>query len=167
MATRSGRVNPGLRAVKEIFMKSVEEQLEIERQKYIADQTKKGFNEGAILTCWKESVMTGASVEEKLSKAKKLTSNIAESDRPTRVRRNNGASVEGSVEERDQNRIQKYMKLGMTIRESHIMAGLPDPGPNAKQPAAFTESLVKAWKRYARISESDARQLAEKGISPE
>jgi hypothetical protein len=148
-------------------MKSLEELLEVERQRYIADQTKRGFNEAAILTCWKESVMTGASVEEKLSKAKKLTSTISESSRPARVKRNNGAFTEGSVEERDQNRIQKYMKLGMTIRESHIMAGLKDPGPNAKQPAAFTESLVKAWKKYARISEADARTLAEKGISPE
>jgi hypothetical protein len=148
-------------------MKSVEELLEVERQKYIADQTKKGFNEGAILTCWKDSVMTGVSVEEKLSKAKKLTSNIAESGRPARVKRNNGAFTEGSTEERDQARVEKYMKLGMTIRESYVMAGLPDPGPNAKQPASFTESLVKAWKKYACISEADARQLAEKGISPE
>jgi hypothetical protein len=143
-------------------MKSVEELLEVERQKYIADQTKKGFNEAAILTTWKESVMVADTVEHKLSNAKKLTKDITESSR--RVERKNGSAInEGTSEDR----VQRYMKKGFTLRESYVMCGLKDPGPKAKQPVAFTESLVKAWKRYARISEADARSLAERGISPE
>ena len=49
------------------------------------------------------------------------------------------------------------------------MCGLPDPGPSAKTPAAFTESLVEAWKKYCPgLSESDYQTLASKrGISPE
>jgi hypothetical protein len=153
-------------------MKSVEEQLEVERQKYIADQTKKGFNEAAILTTWKESVMNVDTVEHKLSNAKKLNSKagikesapISES-RP-RVERKNGTGITESVEE---DRVHHYMRVHkMTFREATIMTGGDDPGPNAKQPAAFTESLVTAWKEYAPwISESDAKTLAEKGISPE
>jgi hypothetical protein len=148
-----------------ITMKSLETQLETERQKYIADQTKKGFNEAAILTCWKDSVMTGASVEEKLSKAKKLTSNITESGRPARIKRNNGAFFEGS----DETRVERIMREhGMTIREATIFAGLPDPGPNAKPSANFNEALRGRWKRYigSVISESDLNQLVERGIEP-
>jgi len=143
-------------------MKSCEELLEVERQKYIADQKKRGFNEPAILTTWKESVMKADTVEGKLNNAKKLTKDITES-RP-RIERKNGTAINEAGTE---DRVQRYMKKGFTLRESYVMCGLKDPGPNAKQPAAFTESLVKAWKKYARISEADARTLAERGISPE
>jgi hypothetical protein len=143
-------------------MKSLEELLEVERQKYIADQTKKGFNEAAILTTWKESVMKGDTVEQKLSNAKKLTKDITES---RRVERKNGSAINEAAKE---DRVQRAMRLHkMNFREATIFCGEKDPGPKAKQPAAFTESLVTAWKKYARISEADARQLAEKGISPE
>ena len=144
-------------------MKSVEELLEVERQKYIADQTKKGFAEAAILTNWKESVMVADTVEHKLSNAKKLTKDISES---RRVQRKNGSAInEGGTEDRT----LMYMKKGFTVRESHIMCGLPDPGPSAKTPAAFTESFFKAWKDYCGgfISDADARTLANRGISPE
>jgi hypothetical protein len=146
-------------------MKSVEEQLEIERQKYIADQTKKGFTEAAILTTWKESVMGAATVEHKLSNAKKLTSKtITESGRPARIKRNNGAFVEGSGE----GRVETYMRVHkMSFREATVFCGGKDPGPNAKQPAAFTESLVTAWEKYCPgLKESEYRMLAEKGIQP-
>jgi len=145
-------------------MKSCEELLEMERQKYIADQTKKGFNEGAILTCWKESVMVGASVEEKLSRAKKLTKDITES---RRVERKNGTGINEGVKEDSVQRAMRVHK--MSFREATIFCGAKDPGPKAKQPAAFTESLVKAWDKYCGglISEADCRTLAEKGISPE
>jgi|HubBroStandDraft_2_1064218.scaffolds.fasta_scaffold02438_8 hypothetical protein len=152
-------------------MKSCEEQLEIERQKYIAAETKKGFNEAAILTTWKESVMKGDTVEQKLSAAKKLNSKagISESapiSESRRIERKNGSAINEAGTE---DRVQKYMKKGFTLRESYVMCGLKDPGPKAKQPAAFTESLVKAWKDYCGglISEADCKTLAEKGISPE
>jgi hypothetical protein len=145
-------------------MKSCEELLEVERQKYIADQTKKGLAEAAILTTWKESVMVADTVEHKLSNAKRLTKDIKESR--TRIQRKNGSAINEAGTE---DRVQRYMKKGFTLRESYVMCGLKDPGPNAKQPAAFTESLVKAWKDYCGglISESDAHTLASRGISPE
>jgi hypothetical protein len=145
-------------------MKSVEELLEVERQKYIADQTKKGFTEAAILTTWKESVMIADTVEHKLSNAKKLTKDITESSR--RVQRKNGSAINEAGTE---DRIQSYMrKMNLNFRESSILCGLPDPGPHAKQPASFTESLVKAWEKYCPgLTKSDYRTLAERGISPE
>jgi hypothetical protein len=145
-------------------MKSVEAQLETERQRYIAAETKKGFNEGAILTCWKETVMTGISVEEKLSKAKKLNV-VTESSRP-RVKRNNGAFAEGS----DESRVERAMRVHkMTIREASIFCGLADPGPRAKSPKNFNEGLRDRWKKYmgGLISESDLDQLVERQIEPE
>jgi hypothetical protein len=150
-------------------MKSCEEQLETERQNYIIDQRKKGFNEAAILTTWKESVMNADTVEHRLSKAKKLNSNIKESAPITesrRIERKNGTAINESTSE---DRVLRTMrKHKMSFRESSILCGLPDPGPNAKQPAAFTEALVAKWKKYNRfISESDARTLAELGKSPE
>jgi hypothetical protein len=83
------------------------------------------------------------------------------------IRRNNGSSV--VTESTDEDRVQRAMRIHkMSIREASIFCGLPDPGPSAKTPAAFTESLVKAWKEYAPwIKEADARTLAERGISPE
>jgi hypothetical protein len=166
MATRSGRVNPGLRAVKEIFMKSVEEQLEIERQKYIAAETKKGFNEAAILTTWKESVMKADTVEHKLSNAKKLTSKIiTESGRPAKIARKNGAFVEGS----DEGRVESYMrKHRVSFREATIMTGGDDPGPSRKPSTAFNEALRGRWKKHmgGLISESDLDQLVERQIEP-
>jgi hypothetical protein len=145
-------------------MKSCEELLEVERQKYIAAETKKGFKEAAILTAWKESVMKADTVEHKLSNAKKLTKDIKES-RP-RVTRNNGSGINEAVSE---DRIQRAMRLHkMSFREATIFCGDKDPGASAKTPAAFTESLVTAWKEYAPwISDSDAKKLAERGISPE
>jgi hypothetical protein len=143
-------------------MKSVEEMLETERQKYIADQTKKGFAEAAILTTWKELVMKADTVEHKLSNAKKLTSNITES---RRVQRKNGTAIN---EAEPEDRVQRVMHdHKMSFRESSIFCGLKDPGPNAKQPVAFTESLFKAWKKYAPwISDADANTLATRGIEP-
>jgi len=144
-------------------MKSVEEMLEVERQKYIADQTKKGFAEAAILTTWKESVMIADTVEHKLSNAKKLTKDMTES---RRIPRKNGSAINEAGTE---DRVQSYMrKMNLSFREASIVCGLPDPGRNAKQPASFTESLVEAWKKYCPgLSESDYRTLAERGISPE
>jgi hypothetical protein len=145
-------------------MKSVEEQLEIERQKYIAAETKKGLSETAILTTWKESVMKADTVEHKLSNAKKLTANITESGRPARVKKNNGAFVEGS----DEGRVERAMRIHkMTIREAHVFCGMRDPGPNAKPSAKFDEALRNRWKKHMKwISESDLNQLVERGIEP-
>jgi hypothetical protein len=85
------------------------------------------------------------------------------------IRRNNGTRVvteSGKTEDR----IQRAMRLHkMSFREASIFCGEADPGPSSKTPAAFTESLVKAWKDYCGglISEADCRTLAERGISPE
>jgi hypothetical protein len=100
----------------------------------------------------------------KYSKSKGFQESVEIRESRPRVERKNGTAINEAGTE---DRVQKYMKKGFTLRESYVMCGLKDPGPKAKLPAAFTESLVAKWKKYARISESDARQLAEKGISPE
>jgi hypothetical protein len=83
------------------------------------------------------------------------------------IRRNNGPSV--VTESTDEDRVQRAMRIHkMSFREATIFCGDKDPGPGAKTPAAFTESLVKAWKEYAPwIKETDARTLAQRGISPD
>lgn len=146
-------------------MKSCEELLEVERQKYIAAETKKGFNEAVILSSWKEKVMVADTVEQKLSNAKKLTKTIAESGRPVKIARKNGAFVEGSDETRVE-RIQRVHK--MTVREAHIFAGLHDPGPNAKPSTKFNEDLRGRWKKHMGnlISESDLNILVQRQIEP-
>jgi hypothetical protein len=104
-------------------MKSCEEQLEIERQKYIADQTKKGFSESAILSQWKEKVVIdGTSVEQKLSTAKKLTETIKESVeiRESRITRNNGGRTTEVIKETsDLAKTVNQLKrsYGMTAKE--------------------------------------------------
>jgi hypothetical protein len=146
-------------------MKSVEELLEMERQKYITAETKKGFNEGAILTCWKEKVMIADTVEHKLNNAKKLTSTITESSRPAKIQRKNGAFVEGS----DEGRVEKAMRVHkMSIREASIFCGLSDPGPKARPSANFNEELRGRWKKHMGklISESDLDQLVARQIEP-
>jgi hypothetical protein len=153
-------------------MKSVEELLEMERQRYIADQTKKGFNEGAILTTWKESVMVADTVEHKLSNAKKLNSKagIKESapiSESRRIERKNGTAInEGAKADRD-GRILHYMESGFNYREACFMIG-ETPKGDVKQPVSITEAFTAKWKKYAPwLSESDARTLAERGKSPE
>jgi hypothetical protein len=91
---------------------------------------------------------------------------FTESSRP-RIKRNNGSGIGEAATE---DRVQRAMRLHkMNFREATIFCGDKDPGPNAKTPTAFTESLVKAWKDYCGglISEADAHNLAERGISPE
>jgi hypothetical protein len=151
-------------------MKSVEQQLEDERQDYILGQRKKGFAEATILTSWKESVMVADTVENQLSNAKKLNQSVGVKEsvdiresRP-RIRRKNGTAIREAGTE---DRVQKYMKKGFTLRESYVMCGMKDPGPSAKLPASFVEGLAAKWKKYARISEADALTLASRGISPE
>jgi hypothetical protein len=84
-----------------------------------------------------------------------------------RIERKNGTALNESVKE---DRVQRAMRLHkMNFREATIFCGGRDPGKSAKQPAAFTESLAKAWDKYCGglISEADCQTLAEKGISPE
>ena len=149
-------------------MKMLEVQLAELKEVVIAAEVKAGFSEAAAQTAWKDAMSGDKSVEQKLSiakeKAKKL--GITESGRPARVMRKNGSAFNEAATEED--RVQRYMKKGFTLRESYVMCGLKDPGPKAKQPAAFTESLVEAWKKYCPgLTESDYRTLSERGISPE
>ena len=148
-------------------MKSLEEQLMIERDKYAADQKKKGFSEGVISTTWNGSVMVADTVEHKLSNAKKLTKGITEVSR--KVTRNNGsqpAISEADSQKRDE-KILAYMKHSrMTWLESAYMAG-EKPGRDAKQPQSITDKIVEAWKAYLpTIADSDAKKLAEMGKLP-
>lgn len=154
-------------------MKSVEEQLEIERQKYITAETKKGFSEGAILTVWKESVMNADTVEHKLSKAKKLNSKAGMSEsapitESRRVTRNNGSQVitENNTKSRDE-RVIHFMESGaMNYREACFLIG-EKPEAGEKQPASITESIIAKWKKYAPwLSLKDCRTLAEMGKLP-
>ena len=154
-------------------MKSVEEQLENERQNYILDQRKKSFSEAAILTAWKEAVMVeGSSVEEKLSRAKKLTASVGikeshEIRESRRIDRKNGSGTftENNTVSRDE-RIMSYMKESISYREACFMLG-ENPERGAKQPASITEAIIAAWKKYTPwISEKDARSLAERGVQP-
>jgi hypothetical protein len=148
-------------------MKALETQYAELKEKIVAAEVKKGFSESAVETTIKETI-TGETIEEKLGRLQKYAKKvgITESGRPARVERKNGSAINEAGTE---DRIQKYMKKGFTLRESYVMCGLKDPGPKAKQPAAFTESLIKAWDKYCGglISEADCRTLAEKGISPE
>ncbi len=150
-------------------MKMLEVQLAELKEVVIAAEVKAGFTEAAAQTAWKDAMSGDKSVEQQLSiakeKAKKL--GITESGRPIRVQRKNGSSAINEAGTED--RVQRVMRLHkMTFRESSIFCGLPDPGPSAKTPAAFTESLVDAWKKYCPgLSESDYQTLASKGISPE
>lgn len=154
-------------------MKGVEEQLEIERQKYITAETKKGFNEAAILTVWKESVMNADTVEHKLSKAKKLnsTAGISESAPITesrKITRNNGSQIvtENDSKSRDE-RIVHFMEGNrMNYTEACYMIG-EKPEAGEKQPASITESIITKWRKYAPwLSLKDARTLAEMGKLP-
>jgi hypothetical protein len=150
-------------------MKMLEVQLAELKEVIIAADVKAGFTEAAAMTAWKDAMSGDKSVEQQLSiateRAKKL--GITESGRPARVQRKNGSAINEST--KDEGRVQLYLKKGFTVRESYIMCGLPDPGPAAKTPVAFTESLFKAWKDYCGgfISDADARTLANRGISPE
>jgi hypothetical protein len=146
-------------------MKSVEELLEVERQEYIADQTKKGFTEAAILTTWKESVMIADTVEHKLSNAKKLTKDINES---RRIARKNGSAINESTPTNIETRVREYMKQTQaSFREASIFVTGVDPGRGAKQSRAMTESLAKEWRAFAPfLNEQEIQQLAERGIEP-
>jgi hypothetical protein len=148
-------------------MKSLEAQYCELKEKVIAAEVAKGFSEAAAETTIKETV-TGETIEERLGRlqkyAKKLNV-VTESSRPARVERKNGTAInEGTKEDR----IHRAMRVHkMSFREASILCGLKDPGPNAKQPAAFTEALVARWKKSNKwISEADALTLATKGIEP-
>jgi len=153
-------------------MKSLEEQLMIEHDKYVADQKKKGFNDGAIATVWKESV-NGASVEERLSRAKKLNSKngISESapiNEAKPVTRNNGGSrqiTETSVS-RDERILHFMADSRFSYREACYMAG-ERPEAGVKQPESITETIIARWKKNSPwLSTKDARTLAEMGKLP-
>jgi hypothetical protein len=149
-------------------MKSCEELLEVERQKYITAETKKGFAEAAILTTWKESVMVADTVEHKLSNAKKLTKDMAES-RPRIARKNgSGIGIDESTPTNIETRVREYMKQTQaSFREASIFVTGVDPGRGAKQSKAMTESLAKEWRAFAPfLNEQEIQQLAERGIEP-
>jgi hypothetical protein len=151
-------------------MKMLEVQFAELKENIVAAEVKKGFSEAAAQTAITDAgVYKGETIEQRLSELKKYAKKvgITESGRPARIQRKNGSAINEAGTE---DRVQSYMrKMNLNFREASIVCGLPDPGPHAKQPAAFTESLVKAWKDYCGglISESDARTLAERGISPE
>jgi hypothetical protein len=147
-------------------MKSLEAQYCELKERIVAAEVAKGFSEAAIESTIKEAVK-GETIEERLGRLQKHAKKIGITEsRPARVERKNGTAIN---EAEPEDRVHSYMrKFKMTFREATVMTGGKDPGPNAKQPAAFTESLVKAWKKSNKwISEADARTLAEKGISPE
>ena len=147
-------------------MKALETQYCELKEKIVAAEVAKGFSEAAIETTIKEAVKAD-SIEQRLSLLQKHAKKvgITESGRPARVERKNGTAISESVKE---DRVHSYMrKFKMTFREATVMTGGKDPGPNAKQPAAFTEALVARWKKSNKwISEADAKTLAEKGIEP-
>jgi hypothetical protein len=145
-------------------MKSLEAQYCELKEKIVAAEVAKGFSEAAAETTIKEAVK-GETIEERLGRLQKHAKKVGITE-SRKIERKNGTAINESVKE---DRVHSYMrKFKMTFREATVMTGGVDPGPNAKQPAAFTESLVKAWKEYSPwITEADARTLAEKGISPE
>lgn len=147
-------------------MKSLEAQYCELKEKIVATEVAKGFSEAAIETTIKEAVKADT-VEQRLSLLKKHADKVGikESGRPAKVERKNGTAInEGAKEDR----VHRAMRVHkMSIREASIFCGLKDPGPNAKQPAAFTEALVARWKKSNKwITEADANTLAEKGIEP-
>jgi hypothetical protein len=136
-------------------MQSIQEMTET----WVAAGTKKGL---------KLPTRTNESEELFLSKIKLICeASGVEIRESRRVERKNGSAINEAVSE---DRVQRAMRLHkMNFREATIFTGGVDPGPRAKTPAAFTESLVKAWKDYCGglISEADCQTLASKGISPE
>jgi hypothetical protein len=149
-------------------MKMLEVQFVELKEKIIAAEVAKGFSEAAAGTALKDAgVFKGETIEERLSNLKKHAKKVGltESGRPARVKRNNGAFVEGS----DEGRVERAMRVHkMTIREASIFCGLGDPGPRAKPPANFNEGLRDRWKKHmgGLISESDLDQLVERQIEP-
>lgn len=145
-------------------MKSLEAQYVELKEKVIAAEVAKGFSEAAVETTIKEAVKADT-IEERLSRLQKHAKKVGISE-SVRVKRNNGSAINEAAKE---DRVQRAMRLHkMNFREATIFTGGVDPGPRAKTPAAFTESLFQAWKKYsAAISDADARTLAEKGVSPE
>jgi hypothetical protein len=147
-------------------MKSLETQLAELKEKYVAAETKKGFSKAAINTAWGDSVLKGATVEEKLSNAKELTAKIV-TESVKKIRRNNGSAITESTVNNEQRIREVAKKFRMSIREAAVYCGHKDPGPNPKQSAEMTESLFQQWRKYSSlISESDCRTLAERGIEP-
>jgi len=147
-------------------MKSLEAQYCELKEKIVAAEVAKGFSEATIETTIKETI-TGETIEERLGRLQKHAKKvgITESSRPARIERKNGTAINEAAKE---DRVQRAMRVHrMSIREASIFCGLKDPGPNAKQPAAFTEALVARWKKSNKwITEADAKTLAEKGIEP-
>jgi hypothetical protein len=145
-------------------MKSLEAQYCELKEKIVAAEVAKGFSEAAVETTIKETV-TGETIEERLGRLQKHAKKVGITE-SRKIERKNGSAINEAAKE---DRVQRAMRVHkMSFREATIFCGGKDVGPNAKTPAAFTESLVKAWKKYSPwISEADARTLAEKGISPE
>ena len=145
-------------------MKALETQYAELKEKIVAAEVAKGFSEAAVETSIKETA-TGETIEERLGRLQKHAKKIGITE-SRRIERKNGSAINEAVKE---DRVHRAMRTHkMNFREATIFTGGKDPGPSAKTPAAFTESLVKAWKKYSPwISEADARTLAEKCISPE
>jgi hypothetical protein len=146
-------------------MKALETQYAELKEKIVAAEVAKGFTEAAVETTIKETI-TGATIEERLGRLQKHAKKVGIKESAPRVQRKNGAAINEAATE---DRVQRAMRLHkFSFREATIFCGLKDPGPNAKQPAALTESLVEAWEKYCPgLTKSDYRTLAERGISPE
>ncbi len=147
-------------------MKSIETQLEEVRESIFAAETLKGFSEDASRTGWNDRMKSAASVEEKLSIAKKHAASLNIKESKPRVHRNNGSGVSITESEANDQRVRSYMKkVGVNFREASVICGLPDPGP--REPKSMIEARRDSWKKYAPfLSESECQTLAERGVEP-
>jgi hypothetical protein len=117
----------------------------------------------------KEAVANFDGPEKKLAALKKKL-NIKET-KSGRITRNNGGRVdfsESAGRPSNEERVQAAMKKNKcSLREAHVLCGLPDPGPNMTESVTAITDRVKRWRRYSpSMSEADAMAMALKGIEP-
>jgi hypothetical protein len=151
-------------------MKSVEEQLENERQNYIINQRKKNFSEAVILTAWKEAVMIGDSIEEKLSRAQRLTASVGIKEsveiRESRIDRKNGSNREIITEVSTSVDLTKEVErmkrsYGMTAAETIFMLK-----PRVDSYGLSESQIRESWTPYADIlSKSEIDGLVSRRVA--
>lgn len=87
-----------------------------------------------------------------------------------RITRNNGTSGISEAARQELTRDEKIARAAkenrMTLREASVFCGFGDPGAEVISEST-TSKIVAQWKRYSpAISDSQARQLAERGVYP-
>jgi hypothetical protein len=135
----------------------------------VAHLTEKIVASGKVTAVQINASMKECSTEKERFESLQALAITKKIDTPRVERKNGSAFTESasSVQPTNDDRVQMYMKAGMTFRESHIMCGLPDPGPNPKEPKAGIEARAERWRKYCGVlSEADVRTLAEKGVEP-